>query len=506
MSPRHLQISRRSLLAGLASSLAGPAFALAPTRSPRPPARPLTLPQVALAEVAQASTSADIAGLLARSGLTGDTGLIALDAETGAVIEEHRADLMVPPASTAKTVTALYALQTLGSEHRFATSILARGTINGGVLAGDLVLQGGGDPMLQTQDLARLADQLIRLGLRSITGEFRVDDTALPHVAQIDRSQPVQAGYNPGLSGLNLNFNRVYFGWETRAGHPVLTMDARSEREVPAVSTITIEAAARDLPVYTYAQQGGRETWTVAATALSVPGSRWLPVQQPGLYAGDVLRVLLATRGCRLPEPQQGSAGSGAAVLALHHSEPLTVILREMLRYSTNLTAECLGLTASARRGAAMRALEPSAARMNAWAAQTHAARGLAFVDHSGLGDGSRVSARAMAQFLLSARRDSPLAELMREHPISGAAGRANAPQIEVRAKTGTLNFVSGLVGYARPTGGRAMVFAILSADMTRRRAIAGDESERPSGTRAWNDRARSLQHHLISRWSSLHG
>ncbi len=152
----------------------------------------------------------------------------------------------MPPASTAKTVTALYALQTLGADHRFVTSVLARGTISAGVLSGDLVLRGGGDPVLQTQDLARLADQVIAAGVRSITGEFRVDDGALPRVAQIDRGQPVQAGYNPGLSGMNLNFNRVYFGWETRAGRPVLTMDARSEREVPPVSAIAIEAVARD--------------------------------------------------------------------------------------------------------------------------------------------------------------------------------------------------------------------------------------------------------------------
>ncbi|MBN8194762.1 D-alanyl-D-alanine carboxypeptidase, partial [Bacillus sp. NTK074B] len=77
---------------------------------------------------------------------------------------------------------------------------------------------------------------------------------------------------------------------------------------------------------------------------------------------------------------------------------------------------------------------------------------------------------------------------------------------VQVHAKTGTLNFVSALAGYAQPRGGREIVFAIVSADMARRRAIRDEDSERPPGARSWTARARNLQQTLIERWSALHG
>ncbi|MCB1391376.1 MAG: D-alanyl-D-alanine carboxypeptidase/D-alanyl-D-alanine-endopeptidase [Rhodobacteraceae bacterium] len=503
-------LSRRTVLAGLLAGAATPLLANAPLRSPRPPARPSSSSQLATLQPAQGpivTPTGSLANLLERAGLSGETAVIALDAETGTVIEEHRADLRVPPASTAKALTTMYALQGLGSEHRFVTRVeSASGRIENGVLRGDLVLRGGGDPTLQTAHLAQLAAELVERGLRRVEGRFIVDDEALPEIAQIDPEQPVAAGYNPGIAGINLNFNRVYFGWEVANGRAQLSMDARSDREVPPVSVIGIEAVSRDLPVYTYASRGGRERWTVAASALNQSGSRWLPVRRPAAYAGDVFRMLLAARGCQIPEPRFQSVPQGQ-ILAEYRSEPLTSVLREMLLYSTNITAECVGLAATLRQGARVRSLGPSAARLNDFIARRYQAQGLGLLDHSGLSEGSRVSVRAMASYLVAARREGILPGLLREHPMRDTNGRAMASHpVEVRAKTGTLNFVSALAGYAQPRGGRPIVFSIVSADMARRRAIEDEESERPAGARTWTGRARSLQQDLIERWSGLHG
>jgi D-alanyl-D-alanine carboxypeptidase/D-alanyl-D-alanine-endopeptidase (penicillin-binding protein 4) len=505
-------LSRRALLTGLAASAAGPALASPPTRSLFPVARPAGLETPAPQPVAVSGPirrpGAGLEDLLARSGLSGETALIALDAETGEIIEEHRANLLLPPASTAKAVTTLYALQILGAEHRFVTRVVAQGgSIDDGTLRGDLVLRGGGDPVLQTSDLARLADELIERGLRRVEGRFLVDEGALPTIRQIDPTQPVQAGYNPSISGINLNFNRVHFAWEVREGRASLSMDARSNVEVPAVSVIDIRAASRDLPVYTHDLSPQRERWTVAASALRTSGSRWLPVRRPGAYAGDVLRALLLSRGCRLPEPEVARAASGGAVLAEVRSGAMTEILRDMLRYSTNLTTECVGLSASVGAGHSVRSLEQSAARMNAWARTAYGAEGFRFIDHSGLGDGSRVAPRAMAQYLRSAWREGILPGLLRDHPMRDAQGQAQANHpVSVQAKTGTLNFVSALAGYAQPRGGRPIVFSIISADLHRRRAIADDDSEQPAGTRTWTRRARSLQQDLLERWGQAQG
>lgn len=502
-------INRRNVLSGLIASAAMPALANAPLRSPFPPARPgviETLEPAALGPIRR--PSGGLQELLAQARLSGETGLIALDAETGEVIEEHRANLLLPPASTAKAVTSMYALRSLGPEYRFVTRILAQGgTIEGGTLRGDLILRGGGDPVLQTSDLARMADELIERGLRRVEGRFLVDATALPTIRQIDPTQPVQAGYNPGISGLNLNFNRVHFAWEVAAGRATLSMDARSDREIPPVSVIDIRAVSRDVPVYTHELRAQRERWTVAGSALRTSGSRWLPVQRPAEYAGDVLRALLQARGCRVPEPSVANAPQGGAILAEHQSTTLVSILRGMLRYSTNLTAETVGMAATLNNGHRVQSLQSSAAQMNAWEQQAYGARGLAFVDHSGLGEGSRLSARAMASYMLSARREGILPGLLRDHPMRDAQGRQQSGHpIAVQAKTGTLNFVSALAGYAQPRGGRPIVFSIMSADLPRRRAISDDESERPAGTRTWTNRARALQQDLIERWGQAQG
>ncbi|MCC6001543.1 MAG: D-alanyl-D-alanine carboxypeptidase, partial [Pararhodobacter sp.] len=319
--------------------------------------------------------------------------------------------------------------------------------------------------------------------------------------------QPPQAGYNPALSGLNLNFNRVHFVWQPQGGQMRLSLDARSGSEVPPVSVIEIEAHRRDHPVYTYSETAAREAWTVAAGALGGGGSRWLPVRRPGIYAGDVLRALLAARGCTLPPPQPAATRQTGAVLASHRSAPLSAMMRDMLRFSTNITGECSGLTASRADGAAVTTLQASGRRMNDWLRQRHGAAGLQFVDHSGLSDNSRVTARAMAAFLLSAHREGILPPLLRQHAMRDAQGRElpNHP-INVQAKTGTLNFVSGLGGYAMPPGGRTIVFAIFSADMARRNAIPVDQRERPPAAPPWARRARALQQGLVERWSALHG
>jgi D-alanyl-D-alanine carboxypeptidase/D-alanyl-D-alanine-endopeptidase (penicillin-binding protein 4) len=76
---------------------------------------------------------------------------------------------------------------------------------------------------------------------------------------------------------------------------------------------------------------------------------------------------------------------------------------------------------------------------------------------------------------------------------------------ISVDAKTGTLNFVSGLAGYATTPEGEELTFAIFAADPEERAGISRAERERPPGARAWNRRAKPVQQALIERWAVLY-
>ncbi len=77
---------------------------------------------------------------------------------------------------------------------------------------------------------------------------------------------------------------------------------------------------------------------------------------------------------------------------------------------------------------------------------------------------------------------------------------------IKVRAKTGTLNFVSGLAGYMTAKDGTELAFAIFVADTRAREKIKRNDRDRPQGARGWNKRAKVLQQRLIERWGAVYG
>jgi D-alanyl-D-alanine carboxypeptidase/D-alanyl-D-alanine-endopeptidase (penicillin-binding protein 4) len=323
-------------------------------------------------------------------------------------------------------------------------------------------------------------------------------------VPEIDPEQLDHLSYNPAVSGLNLNFNRVHFEWARVAGDWRVTMDARTDLHRPDVTMARMRIADRELPVYTYADGGGVDDWTVARSALGDGGSRWLPVRFPPAYAGDVFRSMARANGIVLGAPVAVEALPAASELARHESPTLDMVLRDMLRFSTNLTAEVVGLAASGVRGAVPPGLGASAALMRDWVGAGFGADAL-FADHSGLADTSRISARDMVRILSGARAGTGLPGLMRDIAMVDTQGDpVAAPPVSVVAKTGTLNFVSTLAGYARAASGRELVFAIFAADEDARTRAKASVEEVPAGVRDYNAKAKGLQQRLLQRWGTV--
>ncbi|MDD9716541.1 D-alanyl-D-alanine carboxypeptidase/D-alanyl-D-alanine-endopeptidase [Dinoroseobacter sp. PD6] len=494
-------IDRRTLLTGLAAQAAlWPVAARALGSSPHPAPRPEGLWRRAVPEAER---------LLQSAGLGGQTSFAVIDLRSGLALESVAGQTPLPPASVAKAATALYGLRVLGPEHRYTTRLLATGPIRAGRLDGDLILAGSGDPSLDTAALARLARLLRAAGVSEVTGALRVQADALPAIRSIDPGQPDHLGYSPAIAGLNLNFNRVYFEWKRQGSDYAVTMDARTGDLRPQVRVSSMSVQPRDLPIYTYEQRGEADHWTVARGALGAEGGRWLPVRNPAAYAADVFRTLCGAQGIRVTLGAPVTAlPETATLIASHDSETLPGLLRGMLKYSTNITAECIGLTASNALGARPDSLEASGAQMAAWhGAQLMEAGPIRFADHSGLGDRSRISSLDMARLLSTHGTRTALTPLLKPYlPRDASGARMTDAPAQVVAKTGTLNFVSGLAGYITPPSGRALAFAIFSADMDRRAALSRAERERPEGGRAWARRARRLQNDLVLRWSRLYG
>ncbi len=514
------RITRRTLGFALATLLAlgaAPVWAAGPKTSPVPEPRPAYEPPSA-------------ASLVAQNPISGVTGYILVDAESGEVLEQRLSDKAFLPASVAKAPTALYAYQVLGPDYVFSTSLLVAGPVENGVLKGDLYLQGGGDPELDTDKIAELAGALKAAGIVTVEGGFYVAHGGLPAVPQIDPTQPGHVAYNPSVGGLNLNFNRVLMEWRrTGKAEYEVDLEARALKWSPKVAMMRPEIGemAQQGSVFEHEVTPKGEVWRVAREALGPEGSRWLPVRDSALYAGAVLREVAHVSGVILPEPQHGETPVLAQRIATVQSRPTSVVLTKMLKYSTNLSAEVVGMSATAARGAPSGMLNGSAAAMTRWLGETlqiDVTSGLALENHSGLSSRSRVTPEVMAQILVGAMRlpgppvgDPKVVELrggvggalwrlMPDYRLREGEGEPALPPIEIRAKSGTMYYGRGLAGYMKGEDGRPLVFAIFTSDFSKRArldALPNPEArERPRGGRGWLRRAQYLERAILKSWA----
>jgi D-alanyl-D-alanine carboxypeptidase/D-alanyl-D-alanine-endopeptidase (penicillin-binding protein 4) len=482
-------LSRRALLIGL--GVAAGARAEAWPAATRPSLRPSLAPDGAAVAAAMAPS--------------GTTAFCVIDLEDGAVLDALTPDRPMALASAAKALTAQFALERLGPAHRFATTLLADrapadGAVDGAV--GALTLRGGGDPTLDSAALAAMAAQAAEAGLRRTPLPVAADAGLVTPL--IDAEQPAQAAYNPAVAALNLNFNRVWLRWRAQGRTLEAALEAHAEGWSPPAGAIALNLASRDCgcPPLAYTPQPDREGWTARPDTLRRQGGVWLPVRAPGAYAADVMTLALREAGVAAAPPASGPDAS--LPLARHDSPPLLEMAGRMMRYSTNLTAEALGLAAAGRPAGppGPARLAEAARALNAWAAARAGIDGFAFTNFSGLSADSMAGCGAMARLLAALARDgqsAALASLMRDHRFDdrGAPGPEGA---SVSAKTGTLDFARALAGYAVTTSGRRLAFAFAANDLPRRSATPIPDGARP-GARAWRNRAVRMERALLRHW-----
>ena len=484
-----MNLSRRQILSLLLVSAALPVWADA-----RPPKR------------VKAQPVGDISSILQHFAPSGTHSVVVADAITGRIIEASHGDKSLPPASVAKALTTVYALQSLGGNWRFKTRIIASGSrIENGILQGDITLEGGGDPALDTDGLVDLIEQLSARGITGITGRFGVYADALPYQRLLDRDQQEHVGYNPTISGMNLNFNRVFMEWTRNGDGHAFSFSAKTKAHNPAVRGVSIRAVNRKEPIYKYSQNGGRDNWTVAAPALGSKGNRWLPVRKPADYAGEVFVTLAADFGITLPKANIIKKKPTGAVLAHNESAPLNSVCKSMLKFSTNLTAETVGLSAALKRGVRPSSVAQSARAMSDWFRDRFDLRDVRMVDHSGLSEDSRISGREMVRVLSAIGWNGPLRPLMKPITLRDADWKkAPVRGVNVMAKTGTLNFTSALAGYLEAASGQRLVFAIFTVDQRARAKIPKSKRDRAPGAKKWARKSRILQHQLLARWGRV--
>ena len=165
-----------------------------------------------------------------------------------------------------------------------------------------------------------------------------------------------------------------------------------------------------------------------------------------------------------------------------------------MLKHSTNLTAEILGVTASSNFSP-VSSLGASSHKMVRWLEERCNLNGVSLVDHSGLNDQSTISAKSMVNILRDSRMQIQIKPLLKKIPYRRKKGQ------KIFGKTGTLHYVSALAGYIDNSKGRNLAFSIFVSDMRKRRNLENHQKENPRGSTSWMNSARYFQRLLINRW-----
>ncbi len=437
---------------------------------------------VSRADTPKTSTAADTSlartldGILDNSKLKQtELGIAVVDVATGQALYERNADRGLNPASNAKLVTTATALAKLGPEYRYATHFYAaEDTWSDDQIRGDLYIRGTGDPTLVTEDLYRVARDLYARGLRRITGSVVVDASffdadGLP--PGFDQKAEFASYRAPGgATSINFNTHVVYVRPGVRAGAP-----ARASVE-PPVPCIVIDnavttSAGRKAPVRAESEvRGGKLHIHFSGTIGEDAGvqSYRYPIHDPSQYAGETLAIALRHAGIKVDSSavKKGVIPKRVQVLATHRSPSLGTLIRGVNKHSNNFMAEQV-----------LKSLAPEPATADAalQVVRTHlaelgiASEGLRVGNGSGLYDTNRVTATQLAGLLRAAYRDPRYAsDFVASLPIAGADGtlrrrlRDDHTKRRVRAKTGTLNGVSALSGYAFLADGRVLAFSIL--------------------------------------------
>jgi len=381
------------------------------------------------------------------------------------------------PASTMKLVTTYAGLELLGPAYRWQTQSFLAGSLRDGVLEGDLVLKGGGDPHVTLEDFWLLLRGLRARGLKEIRGDLVLDRTRFGPLEYDagrfdgDSLRP----YNVGADALLLNFKSVRFQFWPDTASGVVHVSA----DPPIVEVIQslrlgdgpcgewrdrVKAdfqapppAPRALFSGTYNASCGEKDWHVALLS-------------PTQYADALFRALWREVGGSLSgSVRDGSAPPQARPFGSFESPTLSEAVRDMNKFSNNVMARQLFLTIAAEESGTPATYEAAQRAVKAWLAK----KGLDFPElvienGSGLSRNDRISAQSLAALLVSAFHSPSMPELLASLPLVAVDGtmrrrlKNGAIAGQAHIKTGSLSDVRAIAGIVLDRKGRRHAVAMI--------------------------------------------
>lgn len=402
-----------------------------------------------------------------------DVGLLVRDLQTGQVLYEHRADKSYNPASVTKVITTAVALRELGPGFTFRTEVLRSGSLSGGVLAGDLVVRGEGDPSITLERLWRIASLIGVAGVKRIDGDIVVDDGYFDDVRRgqgYDDFDEDRA-YTAPVGAVSATWNTVAVVVRpgARAGAPAevaldpptsfVTLDSRATTSRSGRRRIAVSIDGRTIRVRGSMPLGAREK------------VYYRPVDDPPAYFGTLLKEYLAKEGITVGgKVVRGRTPEKAVALFEYDSEPLGVIVRDLNKLSNNFTAEQILKAMGAHEHGA-----PGTSEKGMTVIRAHLAglgldpSSFTMKNGSGLARDNAISPRLFVKVLEDAWSDFAVrGDFIASMGIAGEDGTMRSRMVglpgerNVLGKTGTVDGSTCLAGYAQSANGHPLAFAIL--------------------------------------------
>jgi D-alanyl-D-alanine carboxypeptidase/D-alanyl-D-alanine-endopeptidase (penicillin-binding protein 4) len=406
-------------------------------------------------------------------------GIVVQEVGAKAPLFAHQPTRAFNPASTMKLVTTFAALELLGPDYRWKTNAYLDGTLTDGVLKGNLVIKGGGDPKITVEQWQTFMASLRAGGLAVVDGDLVLDRSffaPIPHNPAAFDGEPLKP-YNVGPDALLVNFKSVKFGFAPNAAGEETQLVV-----VPPLAAITVGAppvlaagACNDWrgtigPVFVdrgstaevrfagrYPAECGEREWYVSL------------LDSPSYVAGMFATYFTAAGGRFTGGWKEGRAPRAAAPFATLESAPLFDVVRDVNKLSNNVMARQVFLTLATARSPPPATTAGAARAVRALLAQHRLKMPELVLDNgSGLSRRERISAGSLVSLLLAAD-----ASALRDEYASSLAVAATDGTVQRRfqngsvggqalLKTGTLEGVRAIAGYVIDREGRRFALAAL--------------------------------------------
>ena len=390
----------------------------------------------------------------------------------------YRAGSAMNPASVMKLVTTYAGLELLGPAYTWTTPVYADGPIANGVLNGNLIIRGGGDPKLVMERLWLLLRRVQGLGIKTIGGDIVLDRSAFAASTQHpgDFDGEALRPYNVQPDALLVNYKSVVMTFVPNPGNGSASIrydpplaDVQMQASVPLSAGSNGRSTLGDCGDYraqlqpdladplrmafagSYPVACGEKSWTIA-------------YPDPAAYAGRAIAGLWREMGGKLSgRVREGAAPPGLKPAFEMESPPLAEVIRDINKFSNNVMAQQLFLTLSLQRtGGASN--EASREAVRAWWLARFSGADVPVLDNgSGLSRGERITPQGLARMLQTAYVSGAMPELMASLPITGVDGtlrrsRSSVSQGWAHLKSGTLRDATALAGYVHTPSGRRLV------------------------------------------------